>query len=351
MSRNTVRIGFIGAGAICRDFQLPGLAAIDGAEVVAVCNRSRESSQRVADEFGIPEIEEDWRQLIARDDLDAVLIGTWPYRHKELSIAVLEAGKHCFCQSRMCMNLDEAKQMLAAAQAHPQLVSMISPCPWDLEHYLRDLVQSGFLGPITSVELLAIDGANLDRNSVHWRERVEYSGKQILAMGIYAETLNALVGPYEALSAHLATPIATKTDESGQEVQIGVPQVVTISGRLENGALAFEHHCGLAVDESSRGTTLILRGLEGTIRYDFGSILEIARPGEQLKPVEVPQGQRTEWTVEADFVGAVRAARQGASAHKRPVRPDFEEAVLYMRKVEAVHQSAATGRVVSPQQL
>jgi predicted dehydrogenase len=351
MSCDPVRIGFIGAGAICRLKHLPGLAPIDGAEVIAVCNRSRESSQAIAAEFDIPEIEDNWQALIARDDLDAVFIGTWPYMHKELSIAVLEAGKHCFCQARMCMDLAEAKQMLSAAQARPELVNMISPCPWDLEHYLRDLVQSGQLGEITSVELLAIGGGNLDRQSVHWRERVEHSGKQIMAMGIFAETLNALVGPYEQLTAHLSTPIAGKTDESGQQVRIGVPQVVIISGRLESGVLAVEHHTGLCADESSQGFTLTIRGLEGTVRYDMEDALELARPGEALQRVEVPQDQRTEWTVEEDFVGAVRAAREGKPPQERTVRPDFEEGVLYMRKVEAVHQAAATGQAVQPRKL
>ena len=348
MSTDTLRIGFIGAGAICRLKHLPGLAALDGVEVVAVSNRSRESAQSVARDFAIAKIEDDWRQLIARDDLDAVFVGTWPYMHRELSIAVLEAGKHCFCQARMCMNLDEAKAMLAAAQAHPHLVNMISPCPWNLEHYARQIVQSGQLGEITSVELRAATDGNLDRASIHWRERVEHSGNQIMAMGIFAETLNALVGPYQSLSAQLATPIASKTDAAGQSIDIGVPQVVTISGRLASGALIVEHHTGLAADQSSRESSITVRGLEGTMRYDFADTLEVAAAGEDLQPVDVPLEKRTEWTAEADFVAAVQAARAGAPPQERPVRPDFAESLLYMRKVEAVHRSAATGQAVAP---
>ncbi|NKB66088.1 MAG: hypothetical protein GKR89_03415 [Candidatus Latescibacteria bacterium] len=348
MSTDNLRIGFIGAGAICRLKHLPGLAALDGVEVAAVSNRSRASAESVARDFGIAEIEDDWRQLIARDDLDAVFVGTWPYMHKELSIAVLEAGKHCFCQARMCMNLAEAKQMLAAAQAHPHLVNMLSPCPWNLEHAARQVVQSGQLGPTTSVELHAATGGNLDRSAVHWRERVEHSGNQIMAMGIFAETLNALVGPYTSLSAHLSTPIASKTDETGQAVDIGVPQVVSISGQLASGALIVEHHSGLAADQSSQGSSIIIRGLEGTLRYDFADTLELAAPGGAFEAVDIPADQRTEWTVEADFVAAVRAAKTGAPPQERPVRPDFEEGLLYMRKVEAVHRAAATGQAVDP---
>ena len=348
---STLRIGFIGAGGICRSRHLPGLAAIDDVEVVVVCNRSTESSERVAQEFGIAEIEQDWERLVAREDLDAVFIGTWPYMHRELSIATLEAGKHCFCQARMCMNLAEAKEMLAVARAHPELVNMVCPVPWQFEQEIRDTVQSGRLGEVTSVELSVVSGANLDRSSVHWRERTDYSGRQIMSMGIFAEALNGLVGPYESLTAHFSTPIARKTDETGQAVASDVPPVVAISGRLASGALVLEHHSGLSVDSSGRASSITVRGTGGTMRYDFQTTLELAGPGEPLQKVDVPEERRTAWSVEADFIGAVRAARAGAPPEARPVRPDFEEGLLYMRKVEAVHLSAATGQAVAPHEL
>ena len=350
MSTDTLRIGFIGAGGICRSRHLPGLAALDGVEVVVVCNRSRESSERVARDFGVSEVDTDWQRVMARDDLDIIFIGTWPYMHRELSIAALEAGKHCFCQARMCMNVAEAKEMLAAAKAHPHLVNMICPVPWQLEQYVRDMVRSD-LGQVTAVELSVVSGANLDRSSVHWRERTDYSGYQIMSMGIFAETLNGMVGPYESLTAHLSTPIAEKTDETGQSMAIDVPQVVAISGTLASGALIVEHHSGLAVDASGRGSSITVRGTEGTLRYDFQTTLEFARPGESMQKVDVPDEKRTVWSVESDFVAAVRAARTGAPREARPVRPDFEEGLLYMRKVEAVHRSAATGRAVAPHTL
>ena len=50
-----VRIGFIGAGGICRQRHLPGLNTLDNIELIAVCNRSQASGQKIADEFGFSE--------------------------------------------------------------------------------------------------------------------------------------------------------------------------------------------------------------------------------------------------------------------------------------------------------
>ncbi len=53
----------------------------------------------------------------------AVCIGTWPNLHAEVTVAALERGKHVLCEARMACNLTEAKRMLAASEARPQLVA------------------------------------------------------------------------------------------------------------------------------------------------------------------------------------------------------------------------------------
>ncbi len=98
---NTIRVGFVGLGGICRSRHVPGLRRLDGVDIVAVANRTRESSERAAAQFGIPEVCDSWQQIVERDDIDAVFIGTWPYLHKDVSIAALNSGKHVFCQARM----------------------------------------------------------------------------------------------------------------------------------------------------------------------------------------------------------------------------------------------------------
>lgn len=340
-------IGFIGAGAICESRHLPGLKKLENLKLVAVANRSLASSEKIAKAWGFEEAMEDWRALIARPDIDVIFIGTWPYMHKEMCIAALQAGKHVFCQARMAMDLPEAQAMLAAAKAHPHLVNMICPPPTRMpfEPYIKDLLAQGGLGQIVSVELTAINGSNLDRNKVTWREDLKYSGKQIMMVGILAETLNAWVGPYDSLTANTDIPIKRKKNEQGQDIDIQVPQIVHIQGRLKGGVPIQEFHTGVASDTDSHGIQLIIRGLDGSLRYAFGKHIELAKPNQSYKKVSVPAKLQRDWAVESDFITAVRKAQAGLSWK---VSPDFAEGLLYMQKMQAIHDSARTGKCVKP---
>ena len=123
MADQTIRVGLIGAGANTRLRHIPGLQAIEGVEVVAVCNRSIESGHSVADAFGIEHVTLDPDDLFNDESIDAISIGTWPYVHRDFTVRALEAGKHVLCEARMAMDAGEAREMLAASQAHPELVA------------------------------------------------------------------------------------------------------------------------------------------------------------------------------------------------------------------------------------
>src|ERR671923_806906 len=117
MALAPIRVGIVGAGNNTRVRHIPGLQAIEGVKIVSVCNRSRESSQRVADQFNIPKVYDDWRELMAASDTNAIVIGTWPYMHCELTCAALEAGKDVMCEARLARNAPEARVVLGKSQA------------------------------------------------------------------------------------------------------------------------------------------------------------------------------------------------------------------------------------------
>ena len=151
----TIRIGIVGAGANTKEKHIPGFQALEGVEIVSVANRSRESGQRVADEYGISTVYDDPFDLIAADDTDAICVGTWPYIHKALVIAALEANKHVLTEARLAMNAQQAHEMLYAARLRPNLITQVVPGPitYDVDQTIIDTVNEGVLGDLLSVDI------------------------------------------------------------------------------------------------------------------------------------------------------------------------------------------------------
>src|SRR5437660_2679130 len=102
-----IRIGIIGAG-FARSTQIPGFKACEGARIVAIASARREHAEEVAREFDIEHVEDDWRALVARDDVNLVSVVTPVVTHCEMTLAALERRKAVLCEKPMAMNADEA---------------------------------------------------------------------------------------------------------------------------------------------------------------------------------------------------------------------------------------------------
>ena len=200
---DVVRIGFVGAGGNTTKRHIPGFKAIDGVKLVSVANRTRESSQRVADEFGISTVYDGWQDLIAADDTDAICIGTWPNMHHPLVLASLDADKHVLCEARMAMNSAEAWDMLAAGREQPDLVKQIVPSPFTLwaDNTVKELISNGFMGDLLSVDV-ALSKGFVDHDAAYsWRDDRDLSGNNVLWTGIFYEILMGLIGPATSVQA------------------------------------------------------------------------------------------------------------------------------------------------------
>src|SRR3954470_1728771 len=187
MPKDTLRIGFVGAGGIVRDRHVPGLRKAEGVEFYGVVNRSRASSQRAAEEFGIERTYDDWQELVADPRVDVVWIGAHPYLHRVVTEAALEAGKHVFTQAHMALDYADAKAMYEAAQRHPNQTTMISPPPHYMpgDRVVRRMIAEGFVGEPRNAIVQSYNGAYLNPSTpLHWRQRWEISGYNALDLGM-----------------------------------------------------------------------------------------------------------------------------------------------------------------------
>jgi predicted dehydrogenase len=143
-----VRVALIGSGWI-QDFHARGVLASPGAELVAVANHREESARALAERHGIPEVSTDWRSLVGRGDVDAVVVATPNALHAEQSIAFLGAGTHVLVEKPMAVSVAECDAMIAAARASDASL-MVAHC-WRFRNEvlaMRDRIASGELGEI-----------------------------------------------------------------------------------------------------------------------------------------------------------------------------------------------------------
>lgn len=337
-----IRVGLVGAGTNTRLRHAPGLQAIDGVQVVAVCNRSQESGDRFAQEFNIPRVVTDPRDIFDADDIDAVCIGTWPYKHREFVIAALEAGKHVLTEARMAMNAEEAREMLAVSRQHPHLVAQIVPSPLDFKSWktIRRMVDDGTLGQVREVHVnvLSPQGLNPDA-TLHWRERQDYSGMNVMSLGIFIEAVHRWLGPTKRVMADGAIWVTERHDpETGAPRTIDVPDSLHVLATMENGARA-SYRLSSVTHAPAAPNGISVYGSKGTLHWQQGDRMTFAPLGGQPEPLEPDPGTAGEWRVEADFIDSIREGK--------PVElTNFEDGLLYMRVTEAIYRSRLEARAV-----
>ncbi|MBL8795956.1 MAG: Gfo/Idh/MocA family oxidoreductase [Planctomycetia bacterium] len=348
MALRPLRIGLIGAGANTRLRHIPGLRELEAVEIVAVCNRRPSSTEAAAREFGIPRTYHHWQDVIADAQIDAIIIGTWPYLHCPITVAALRAGKHVLTEARLSMNAAEAHQMLAASRGRPELITQVVPSPFGLKGHdvVLDLLQQGYIGELREVQVLGMSAALADPAApLSWRQDLALSGFNMLQLGILHETLLRWTPAPVRVLAQAHAFIQSRIDpESGVRRQVGTPDSVQVLTILENGARAVYHLSG--VTAFGQGMSIRLYGSDGVLHYDLthDRLFGLTRGShgaapQELVEIPIPPQQARSWQVEAEFVNAIRTGE--------PVRlTDFATGVAYMEFTEAVARSARTGEAV-----
>ena len=337
-----IRVGIVGAGGIVTSTHIPGLRRMPGVEIVAVANRSLESSRRAAAELNIPRAYADWEQLLKADGIDAVLIGTWPYMHRAITLAALESGRHVLCQARMANNAKEAHDMLAASRRHPNLVCQLVPSSsgYSVDRALRGLLAGGVVGDILSVDVQRLERGFAEYDGeLDWRHDPEFSGINVLNVGAIYELMLRWLGPGNHVMAKTRVHVPTRRDEKGALRKATIPDHLDVLYELQNGApvsMKFSETTGL-----SRGNDTWIFGSQGTIRIDNANRIFVGRRGDrELREHPNPPEGQFRHRVEEEFVNAIRGLE--------PVTQNtFEIGVQYMEWTEAVYRSAQSGRAVS----
>lgn len=143
-----VRIGVIGCGQIAQQ-HFTNYSKIEEAEVVACADILPSAADTSAAKFGIPNVYYTAQEMLQRDDLDAVDVCLHNNLHLPGTRAVLESGRHCYCEKPMAGTFRDALTMTEIAKAtgcklHIQLAGLYR----DEVRAAKDLIDAGELGDV-----------------------------------------------------------------------------------------------------------------------------------------------------------------------------------------------------------
>lgn len=154
-----ITLGCIGVGGHGGTYNLPNFLAIPEAQVVAVCDvfqdRREAACERVNKAYGTPDctVYTDFRDILARDDIDAVVISTPDHWHVPMSIMAAKAGKDVFCE-KPTLTIEEG-QILRKVVSESGVIYQggIEDRSVDIYHRLAELVRNGCLGKLERIQV------------------------------------------------------------------------------------------------------------------------------------------------------------------------------------------------------
>ena len=341
MADQPIRVGLIGAGGNVRNRHIPGFQGVADCEIVAVANRTVQSGRVVADQFNIPKVYGHWREVLEDDEVSAVCIGTWPYMHRAMTLAALEAGKHVLTEARMANDAAEARDMLAASRAHPDLVCQLTPTStsYTIDNVIKRLIDEGHLGELLSVDFTSLQNNFADFDGpLHWRHDRTLSGYNTLNIGASYESMMRWLGRGTRVMAMGKVHVPYRRDDGGHLTSVSIPDHIDILYELANGAQV--HMQMSATSGLNRGSQIWMFGTDGTIYVDSQRRVWAGKRGDsELAEVPNPPEAQARYRVEEQFTNAIRGTEIVDMVA-------FETGVHYMEWTEAVGRSAMTGQVV-----
>ncbi|MGI5820142.1 MAG: Gfo/Idh/MocA family protein [Armatimonadota bacterium] len=211
--------------------------------LVGVCT-SREETARTAREtggfeFGTTRFED----LLERDDIHAISVATPNDLHRDQVIAALEAGKHVYCDKPLAVSLDEAREMIAVADAHRELLTgmafQMRFCPATMR--ARQLIADGFLGRVYHFRASYLHAGYADpKRPMSWR--LGPDGGCLADLGSHAiDLMRFLLGEYASVRGTLQRWIDERPKEAGSDemVPVEVDDYCCLQARMASGALGF----------------------------------------------------------------------------------------------------------------
>lgn len=345
-----IRVGLIGVGSITRAAHIPSLKAL-GATMVAVADVVEERAKRTAEQHGIAHTYHDYKQLLRRDDVDAVVVATPTDTHYPIVTAALKAGKHVLCEKPPAMNEREAERMAELSEQQGLVLMYALQMRYRRDSQaLRQLVDKGELGEVYfgRATYLRRRGA-----PAGWFARKAQSGGgPLLDIGVHVIDLTWwLMGQPKPVSASGFT--FQKIGEKGVRLDRGWQPADVKEGREKRIVYDVEDYAGGFVRFDNGAVLLFEVAWQINAKEQWNVLISGTRAGASLPPPEVytevlGEGVTVNLRVDEgnayqeemrEFLTCIRERRQPLTNAK--------DGVTIMKVLTALYRSAQQGKEVA----
>lgn len=290
MSRQ-LRIGMVGTSWYSDLIHLPQLHEYPRASVAAICGRNRERADELAAKYSIPQVFTDYREMIDKGGLEALVVATTDDTHHPIVMAALEAGLHVMCEKPLAINIQQAREMYGKAEAAGIKHAVFFTNRWvPLMRYIKELVDEGHIGRCYECSFQFFMGFGREKQYA-WRfDRTRGNGMLADLGSHMADLARWFVGDLAAVSADLTT-FVERPGADGGKIDPANDSVTAVL-RFQNGAHGTLHVSALAHTGQWPHLSVSLYGTQGTLQavYDLvNSQLYGARSAESsLQPMTIP---------------------------------------------------------------
>lgn len=296
-------LGVIGCGNMGASLA-KGAAVLDCARVVCVSDVDEEKGRALAEDVK-SDYEADFRAMLAREDVQAVLIATPPFLHEEPTLAAAEAGVHIFSEKPMAPTLAGCDAMLAAVAQYNVKLGIGLVCRFHPVHRkVRDLAHAGDLGAPTTMTVHRLGGGWGGQWTAPWRQSRAQSGGTLMEINAHeVDFLRFVMGEAESVYAVGGTYLQRESD---------FPDVALVSIRFKNGGVGVLHSSQASAIggyggrlDCAEGSVVFptFWGKEGGLRYKRHDGDEMAIAASDLAKDESPVTQELRAFSEAVLKG------------------------------------------------
>lgn len=358
MASSARHVGIVGVGFGSQVY-VPAFQS-EGWQVAAICSRDRDKAARAAAAGGIAHVYTDPRELIARDDLDAIAIATPPAAHHELAIAALRVGKDVLCEKPFALDANQAAEMRDEAERSGR-TAMVGH---EFRHtpqraYIRQLLDEGYIGKfrLCTIELFLDRYVTREPRPLTWMAYESEGGGLLGALGShYIDGLRYWFGEVATATGKLSNLRPDLVNPATKAiVQAETDDTFWFTLEFENGGMATMIASFAATP--ARGAKIAVMGDRGTLVAEQpgpnpmeDGVVVASRDGAPLMQLATPP-KYTPFKDDRDprlmaFRLLVREFTRGIDQRSSP-SPNFTDGLRCQEVMDAVRASSASGKTVT----